>query len=89
MALGARHSHIIHTVVSRATLLVAIGIVAGAVTSVAAAQAVRSMLFGVQPYDLPTLVLAVFALIAVAVAASLVPAFRAVRLDPLAALRRD
>jgi putative ABC transport system permease protein len=89
MALGARPSHIIQAVVSRATLLVAIGIVAGVATGMAAAQAARSMLFGVQPYDLRTLVLAVFALIAVALAASFGPAVRAVRLDPLAALRRD
>jgi ABC-type antimicrobial peptide transport system permease subunit len=89
MALGARQSHIIQAVVSRAALLVAIGIVAGVVIGMAAAQAVRSMLFGVQPYDLPTLAIATVALIAVAVAASLVPAFRAVRLDPSSALRSD
>jgi ABC-type antimicrobial peptide transport system permease subunit len=89
MALGARYIHIIQTVVSRAALLVAIGIVAGVATGTVAAEAARSMLFGVQPYDLPTLILAAFALIVVALAASLVPAFRAVRLDPLAALRRD
>lgn len=68
------------------TLLVILGIVAGAATSVAAAQAARSMLFGVQPYDLPTLVLAAMALIVVTLAASLGPAFRAVRLNPLVAL---
>jgi putative ABC transport system permease protein len=89
MALGARRSNIIQTVVSRATLLVAVGIVVGAVIGVAAAQAARSMLFGVQPYDFSTVVLAAFALIAVALAASCGPAVRAVRIDPLAALRRD
>lgn len=89
MALGARPSHIIQAVMSKASLLVAVGIVAGVVTGMAAAQAARSMLFGVQPYDLPTLVLAALALIAVALAASFGPAVRAVRLDPIAALRRD
>jgi hypothetical protein len=89
VALGARPNHIIRTVVSRATLLVATGIASGVGVGTAAAQAARSMLFGVKPYDLPTLVLAAFALIAVALAASLAPAFRAVRLDPLAALRKD
>lgn len=89
MALGARQSHIIQAVVSRAAMLVAIGIVAGVAIGMAAAQGVRSMLFGVQPYDVPTLAIASVALIAVAVAASLVPAFRAVRLDPSSALRSD
>jgi len=89
MALGANPSQIIQTVVSRATLLVAVGITAGAAAGMAAAHAARSMLFGVTPYDLPTLALAAFALIAVALAAGFVPAFRAVRLDALAALRKD
>jgi ABC-type antimicrobial peptide transport system permease subunit len=89
MALGARPAHIIQTVVSRTTLLVAIGIVGGVATGMAAARAARSMLFGVQPYDLLTLVLAAFALIAVTLAASVGPAVRAVRLDPVAALRKD
>jgi putative ABC transport system permease protein len=89
MALGASPGHIIHTVVSRATLLVAIGILAGLVAGVAAAQAARSMLFGVEPYDLSTLALAVVALMIVTLAASVVPGFRAVRLDPVAALRKD
>jgi predicted permease len=89
MALGARNGHIIQAVVSKAGLLVVIGIVAGAIIGLASAQGVRSMLFGVQPYDLPTLTLAALALFVVALAASLVPAFRAVRLDPIAALRSE
>jgi len=89
MALGARPSNIVQTVVSRATLLVSVGIVVGVVAAVAAAQAARSMLFGVQPYDFPTVALAALALIAVALAASCGPAVRAVRIDPLAALRSD
>jgi predicted permease len=89
MALGARHSHIIQAVVSRAALLVAIGILAGVIVGMAAAQGVRSMLFGVQPYDVVTLTVAAFTLISVAVAASVVPALRAVRLDPIAALRSE
>lgn len=89
MALGARHSHIIQAVVSRAALLVALGVVAGVIIGMASAQGARSMLFGVQPYDFSTIAVAAFALIAVAFAASLVPAFRAVRLDPITALRSE
>jgi len=89
MALGAGPGNIIQTVVSRATLLVAVGIVLGVVAGVVAAQAARSMLFGVHPYDLPTVVFAAFALLAVALAASCVPAVRAARIDPLAALRSE
>jgi ABC-type antimicrobial peptide transport system permease subunit len=89
MALGARPGNIIQTVVSRATLLVSIGIAVGVVIGVVAAQAARTMLFGVQPYDVPTVVLAALALMVVALAASCGPAVRAVRIDPLAALRSD
>jgi ABC-type antimicrobial peptide transport system permease subunit len=89
MALGARPGHIIRTVVSRATLLVTVGILAGVAAGVAAARAARSMLFGVEPYDVSTAALAAFSLFVVALAASFAPAVRAVGLDPLVALRKD
>ena len=89
MALGARPRHVIETVVSRAAWLVSIGVIAGAIASVAVGHAARSMLFGLRPYDPSTLALAVVALVAVALTASFVPTLRALRLDALAALRRD
>jgi predicted permease len=89
MALGASPRHVVQFVVSRATLLVTIGVIAGALAGVGAARAAKSMLFGLAPYDPSTLGLAAFSLIAVALAASFFPALRAVRFDALAALRKD
>jgi putative ABC transport system permease protein len=89
MALGASPRHVVQIVVSRATLLVSIGVIAGALASVAAARAARSMLYGLEPYDPSTFILAAVALVAIALAATFVPALRAIRLDALAALRND
>jgi len=55
----------------------------------AAAQAVRSFLVGLQPYDVKTMAAAMIALIAVALAASYVPARLPMRREPVAALRHE
>jgi ABC-type antimicrobial peptide transport system permease subunit len=49
----------------------------------------RTLLFGVQPIDPPTYAIALTALAAIAVAACVVPALRATRVDPLVALRDE
>jgi predicted permease len=89
MALGASPRHIVRTVISRALLLVLLGVIAGTAAGVVVAHAARSMLFGLEPDDPATLALSVAALLAVALTASSLPALRAVRLDTLAALRKD
>jgi ABC-type antimicrobial peptide transport system permease subunit len=89
MALGARPLDIVKVVLGRAGLLVSAGIAVGSVAAVGAAQAARSLLFGVEPYDIGTLCLAMLALIAVALAASCLPARRAMGMEPVAALRQD
>jgi ABC-type antimicrobial peptide transport system permease subunit len=62
---------------------------AGIILSLLAARAAGTLLFGLQSYDPATLVLAVLALAAVTIAASLIPANRAARLDPMIALREQ
>ncbi len=89
VALGARPVQVLGLVLSRAGLLVTIGSACGAVAAVAAAQAARSFLFDLQPYDVRTLGAAIIALLAVALAASYLPARRVMRLDPLVALRHE
>ena len=49
----------------------------------------RALLVGVEPFDLPTYAGVALLLVAVAVAASVVPAWRAARVDPLLALKAD
>jgi ABC-type antimicrobial peptide transport system permease subunit len=65
------------------------GIVAGVVASVALAGLVRNWLYGVEPLDVPTFVLAAVLLALVGFASTIVPAWRVARVDPLVALRRE
>jgi ABC-type antimicrobial peptide transport system permease subunit len=87
MALGAQRGNVVGMIMGEAGFLLAIGI--GAALSLAAARTATSLLFGLKPHDPATLGLAVIALAAVAAAASFLPAHRASRLDPMAALREE
>ncbi len=89
LALGATRRDILAMVLRQAATLVGLGLAAGSLLALAAGRSVRSLVFGLQPQDVKTLGLACAALGAVALAASLLPARRAARLDPLAALREE
>ena len=64
-----------------------LGIAIGAAGALAAARGLEKLVFGVRPYDPLTLAVVATTLIAVSIAASLLPAWRAARLDPSAVLR--
>ena len=66
-----------------------LGQIIGVAASVGAAQLIRSMLYGISPLDPSVFVSVIVMLILVAAAACLVPAWRASRLDPTAALRAE
>jgi predicted permease len=87
MALGARPTTIIGLVLSRVCRLVALGVAIGAVLSLWAARFVSSLLFGVEPHDMPTLFGAVVVLASVGAVAAWLPARRASRIDPAEVLR--
>ena len=89
MALGAKRGQVLWVVLKETLLLVAAGAAIGVPLALGAIRFVRSQLFGVQPYDPLTLVLAVLLLTTVAAVAGYLPALRASRVDPMVALRHE
>jgi putative ABC transport system permease protein len=87
MALGAHRSQVMGLVMREGMALALLGIAAGVVASLFATRVVDGMLFGVEPRDPPTFAAAALLLAATALASNLVPAWRATRVDPLAAMR--
>jgi len=89
MAIGAERADVLKLILNEATLLTVTGLVIGAGLALGAAQAAKSLLYGLKPRDPITLVAAVVVLSAVAAFASFLPAYRASKLDPLIALRYE
>lgn len=87
MALGASQSNVVQMIVRQGVQIVSVGILAGAAFAVAAARGLSSFLYGVQPFDPVTLLSITALLVAVALLACIVPARRAARTAPAAALR--
>jgi putative ABC transport system permease protein len=87
VALGAQHRDILRLVMRRGIVLVGIGLAIGFAAALASGRVVANLLYGVTPGDPATLLGVTLFLAAVAVVAIYVPARRAVRADPLAALR--
>ncbi len=87
MAIGARQADVSRTVLRSGLGLTAGGVLAGVVMSLALTQLIESQLFGVRPADPATMASVVTLMIAVAAAAAYLPARRAARVDPVAALR--
>lgn len=89
MALGARASQVTRMVVEHSLRLALIGVVIGTAAALATTRLLASLLYGVQPTDPTTFIAAAGFLLVVAVLASMAPARRAARVDPVEALRAD
>jgi predicted permease len=89
MALGAQRGAVLRLVVRQGMLPVAAGLVIGLVAAFAATRVMRSLLFEVDATDPLTFAAITVMLGAIALVASLVPAIRASRVDPLVAMRLD
>jgi predicted permease len=87
MALGARPADILRLVVGQGMRLVLTGMFVGIVASLVAAQLISNLLYGVKAADPITFAATAVILAAVALMACALPARRAVRVDPMAALR--
>ena len=87
MALGAERGSVLRLIVGRALLLAGIGVAAGAAGAFVLTSTLSTLLFGVTPHDPTTFAAAAGVLTIVALAAAALPAWRAARIDPAAALR--
>jgi hypothetical protein len=89
MALGAQRSTVLRLVAGEGALLAFVGVAIGLLLALPLQRAARSLLFGIERAEIVTTLLAAGALLGVALAASLVPALRATRIDPITALRTE
>jgi putative ABC transport system permease protein len=87
LALGARRRDIMRLVLAQGVPLVAAGLVAGLASSLLVTRVLRNSLYLVSPMDRPTLTIGTLFLAAVGILACYVPAVRALRVDPITALR--
>ena len=89
MALGAQRVAVYRLILGQAGSVAAVGIVVGLACAVPAAALLRGLLFGVQSWDVPTLIGVAMLLAVCALVASYLPARRAASVDPVEALRAE
>jgi predicted permease len=89
LALGAQRAQVIGLVMREAGRLLVLGTAVGTLLALAATRGAASLLFGLQPRDPVIFATAVLVLAATAGAAAFLPALRAARVDPMAALRQE
>ena len=89
MALGADAERTFRLVVSGALKVVLVGVVLGLAGAIAAGRSLQNILFGVPPLDVLTFAASGLAIVVVGALAASVPALRAGRIDPVAALRKE
>jgi putative ABC transport system permease protein len=89
LALGAESSSIAFDSIMRGVKLAAVGLALGLGGAWFASRLLENLLFGVAPHDAPSYAIAAVVLLAAATLASLFPALRAARIDPIQALRHE
>ncbi|MFZ1016112.1 MAG: ABC transporter permease, partial [Terracidiphilus sp.] len=89
MALGSQRAAIMRLILQSGAKLAAVGCVLGLGGAIAAAGLLRSLLFGVSPFDPLVLTFAVLGVLLLALAASALPALRAASINPMQALRGE
>jgi predicted permease len=87
VALGADRRTVVRTVVGDGVGIATVGLVAGVLLALSSVEVLRSLIFGVTPYDVTTIAAAIATLSSVATLACVPPALRASRADPTSILR--
>jgi ABC-type antimicrobial peptide transport system permease subunit len=87
MALGATRKGTVWLILREAIFLAGGGLVIGIPSALALARLAKTLLYGIEPFDVPTFAGAILLLLAFAGLAGTIPARRASRLDPISALR--
>jgi len=89
VALGAQWSDIVAMILRRSIVLVVAGVIPGVALAYAAGRSMEALLAGVKPADTATMAAAIGLTITMTIAGSIVPTVRALRVDPIAALRTE
>jgi ABC-type antimicrobial peptide transport system permease subunit len=89
LALGAQPAQVRRMILRESTWLTVAGIAVGVGAALGLTRLVKSMLYGIQPNDPATILSGVLILLAVALAASWIPARRAAGVQPMEALRHE
>lgn len=89
MALGAGRSQVLWMVLRKGLAMAAVGMLAGIAGTLALTKVLQEFLYGVKPGDPLTLAAVCFVMLLVALAACAIPAVRAMRVDPIVALRYE
>jgi ABC-type antimicrobial peptide transport system permease subunit len=89
IALGASHADVLRLVMGEGVRVTLVGLAIGIAGALLLSRLLATLLFGVAPTDPLTFALVALTLGAVALAASIIPARRAAKLDPLLAIRAD
>jgi ABC-type antimicrobial peptide transport system permease subunit len=89
IALGAHHRDVLSLIVGHAIVLAITGGVLGVIAAIWLTRYLTELLYNVRPVDPPTFGAVIFTLFIVAIAACYIPARRAMRVDPMVALRNE
>jgi len=89
IALGALAADIVRDVLIPALRIAGIGVLAGVALAAFGARAIADQLYGITPFDPPTFAVVIVVIVLASIAAALIPARRATRVDPIVALRYE
>jgi putative ABC transport system permease protein len=89
VALGAQRGAIVQMIIGRTLMIAGVGVAIGLLAAAALVRTVRTLLFGITEYDPLAFIAGPAVILLVAAVASIVPAMRAARADPLTSLRAE